>query len=374
MRVLGVMSGTSVDAIDLAVADLRPDGDTLVLTPVAHAEVPWPDALRADLLAALPPATSDVATWCRLDAEVGRALAAACVPLAAEHRVDLIACHGQTLFHWVEDGAVRGTLQVGNPAWVHAATGVPVVSDLRSADIAAGGQGAPLASTLDALWLGDVPTAALNLGGIANITVVGPDLPTTSGDTGPASCLLDVAAEELTGQPCDSDGRLALAGTVDEAALERLLADPYYARPLPKSTGREHFHRAYVADLLGDRAPTGPDLFATLTELTARTVADAVAAHRVDRVVASGGGLRNPALLGRLRALLGVPLLTTDELGLPSDAKEAHLMALLGYLAVPGATGAARPVVLGSLTPPSGVGALDHRPVLRLRVTTQEDR
>ncbi len=382
MRVLGVMSGTSVDAIDLAVAEFTRDDETLVLTPLAHAEVAWPAGLRADLLAALPPGTSDVGTWCRLDTEVGHALGAACAPLAREFAVDLVSCHGQTLFHWVEGATARGTLQVGNPAWVHAATGAPVVSDLRSADIAAGGQGAPLASTLDALWLGDEPTAALNLGGIANITLVGPDRAPVSGDTGPASCLLDAAAQRFTGQPCDLDGGLARAGTVDRDALATLLADPFYARPLPKSTGREHFHADHVTDLLGDRTPSGPDLFATLTELTARTVADAVAAHpEVRRVVASGGGLRNPALVERLRHHLTVPLVPTDDLGLPSDAKEAHLFALLGYLSVhglpgtiAGATGAHRPAVLGSLTPPVAVGPLDVRPVRRVRIHTQEDR
>lgn len=382
MKVLGMISGTSVDAIDVAVADFAADGDTLLMTPLKHGEVPWPDTLRDELLGALSPATSGVETWCRLDTEVGRALGAACAPLAQKYGVDLISSHGQTLFHWADGATARGTLQVGNPAWIHAATGVPVISDLRTADIAAGGHGAPLASTLDALWLADVPTVALNLGGIANITVVAPGQPPISGDTGPASALLDAAAVAHDGRPADLDGALALAGTVDSAALDLLLADPFYALPLPKSSGREYFHSAYVAERLAGRDLTGPDLFATLTELTARTVADAVGAYpEVERVVASGGGMRNPALVAGLHDLLPVPLLTTDELGLASDAKEAYLFALLGFLSahglpgtISGATGAHAPVVLGSLTPPVGLISSASKPVTWLRVVTQEDR
>ncbi|GAA2179756.1 anhydro-N-acetylmuramic acid kinase [Brooklawnia cerclae] len=382
MKVLGVLSGTSMDAIDLAVADFQADGEVLRLRPIGHAERPWPADLRSDLLGALPPATSNVATWCRLETEAGKAFGAAARWATEEFGpVDLISSHGQTLYHWVEGGRALGSLQIGNPAWIHAATGVPVVSDLRSADIAAGGQGAPLASTLDTLWLGDVPSAALNLGGIANVTVVGPGRVPTSADTGPANCLLDAAAQRWHGLPSDIDGALARSGRVDDAALTTLLTDPYYALDWPKSTGREYFHAHYVEQLLGDRTPRGGDLFATLTELTAVTVADAItAAGGVERVVASGGGLRNPALVDRLRAHLRVPLVSSTEMGLPSDAKEAYLFALLGYLSVnglpgtvAGATGARHPAVLGSLTPP--VGRLVHacRPVRRVEINGQED-
>lgn len=382
MKVLGVISGTSADAIDLAVADFRAVGDTLELTPLAHHEKAWPPGLRDDILAVLPPATADVGTWCRLEAQIGQALGRACVGVAQRYDVDLISCHGQTLHHWVAGGRALGTLQAGNPAWVHAATGLPVISDLRTADIAAGGQGAPLASTLDALWLGDVPTAALNLGGIANVTLVGPGRPPVSGDTGPANCLLDAAALEQYGQHSDVGGALASAGTVDEAALAQLLRDPYFAAPLPKSTGREYFHGRYVSSRLADRMLTGPDLFATLTELTARTVADVITAQRgIQRVVVSGGGLRNPVLMERLAAVLPVPLVTTTELGLAADAKEAYLFALLGYLSahglpgtVAGATGASRPVVLGSLTPPVGLVTHAADPVRRVVIRPQEDR
>jgi anhydro-N-acetylmuramic acid kinase len=394
--VVGVSSGTSVDAIDTAVADLELAADgTLTLRPLGHGEHPWPAGLRERLLAALPPAPVGVAEWCALDTLVGQALGDAARRAAEEHaggRADLVASHGQTLYHWVSDGRARGTLQVGQPAWIAERSGLPVVSDLRAGDVAAGGQGAPLVSVLDALWLGGGAeadgdpdrrrTAALNIGGIANVTVVGGvDEPVLAWDTGPGNCLVDAAVQRLAGLPYDRDGALAAAGSVDADALAVLLDDPYYALPVPRSTGRELFDAGYAAARLEaaeatrGRAPDGADLVATLTELTAATIArslarDAGPGAPVGRVVVSGGGAHNPVLLRRLRAHLaahvpGADLVTADALGLPGDAKEAYLFALLGYLGVHGlpgtapgsggtrATGARHPVVLGSLTPPA---------------------
>ncbi len=361
MIVAGLISGTSVDAIDLAVADLTWRGPDIVLRPLRHAEHPWPADTRARLLAALPPAATTMAEVCALDVLVGEAFAAAAceAPDAA-----LLATHGQTVFHWIENGHARGTLQLGQPAAIVEATGLPVVSDFRARDVAAGGQGAPLAGTLDALWLaGDVPRAALNLGGIANITVVGrPGAPVLAFDTGPASCLLDLEAARITQgvQAADIDGRIARAGRVRPDLLARLLADSYYARPAPKSTGRELFDRGYVAHAAaGLPSVADADLMATLVELTAATVAGACARHGVAEVVASGGGVRNPVLMAALaRRLAPATLTTSDARGLPSDAKEAYLFALLGFLTwhgvpgvVPGAPGAGTPRVLGRISP-----------------------
>ena len=387
MRVLALSSGTSVDAIDVAVAEFQPAGDgVLTLVPHGHLELVWPQELRERLLAVLPPARVGVSEWCALEAEVGQAFGrAAATGLAELGPAELVASHGQTLYHDVAEGRVRGTLQIGQPGWIHRATGLPVVSDFRNADVAAGGQGAPLVSLLDQLWLGERPTAVLNIGGIANLTLVGAGSVRT-GDTGPGNCLLDAAAQQI-GRPADLDGELAAAGVVDEAALAVLLAEEYYSRPLPRTTGREYFHREYVADRLaaaGVPVPAGADLFATLTELTARTIADVLSGSGVQRVVASGGGLRNPVLMARLAELVG-PVLTSAQCGLDADAKEAYLFALLGYLSVHGlpgtapvdpaepdgarATGAAGPTVLGSLTPPVGVpGVGGHPPVRRLVV------
>lgn len=367
MRVLGIMSGTSVDGVDVALAEFcQQDGD-LQMDLLGHREFGWDDELRQELLSVLPPAVSDVAAWCRLETRTGQAFGRSAVRAIEQlGRADLVCCHGQTLYHWVDDtGHTHGSLQIGNPAFIHAACGLPVICDLRSADIAAGGQGAPLASTLDHLWLADEPTAALNLGGIANVTIVGAGT-VVCGDTGPADCLLDATAQRLAGKTCDTDGKLALTGTIDRQALSTLLADPYYARPLPKSTGREYYTSDYVENALAGLALSLTDLMATLTELTACTVADVINCRPVRRVVASGGGVRNPALMARLRARCKVPVITSDELGMPSKAKEAYLFALLGYLTATGqpgtvtagpsstsATGAVTPVVLGSCTPPT---------------------
>ncbi|MFE2753327.1 anhydro-N-acetylmuramic acid kinase [Actinosynnema sp. NPDC059335] len=343
MRVIGLISGTSMDAIDVAVADLSLDGPTVRLTPVAHAEHPFPEELRRP-----PTSAADV---CVLDTRLGQAFA----EVAARYRGELVSSLGQTVHHWVEDGRCLGTLQLGQPAWIAEATGLPVVSDLRVRDVAAGGHGAPLASTLDALWLAGFggPATALNIGGIANVTKVSPE-GVIAYDTGPGNALMDAAMTALSGglRHQDTDGEFARRGRVRDDLLDRLLADPYYARPAPKSTGKEHFNRAYLDRVTDGLTMPAEDLLATLTELTARTVA----AECEGAVIGSGGGMRNPALVEALGRR--VDLRTSDELGLPAAGKEAYLAALLGFLTwhglpanVPSATGAAGPRPLGSITP-----------------------
>ncbi|MEU5897392.1 MULTISPECIES: anhydro-N-acetylmuramic acid kinase [Streptomyces] len=364
MRVIGLMSGTSYDAIDAAAADLTLDGDRLVLTPLGLITRGYDEGLRAALGAALPPAATTLAEVCRLDTDIGRAFAAAAVEADRElcdGRAELVASHGQTVFHWVEGGRVHGTLQIGQPAWIAEATGLPVVSDFRPRDIAAGGQGAPLVSLVDRMWLRGRPgsPAALNLGGIANITAADG----TAFDTGPANALVDAAVHEATGGRLsyDLDGELAAQGTVDEGLLTRLLDEPYYALPAPKTTGKELFHLPYLRTALkGYEALSTEDVVATLTRLTARTVADAIRSVGASEVIASGGGTANPVLMRFLRAELGegLPLRTSGELGLPSAAKEAYAFAVLGFLTlhglpgtVPASTGARHASVLGSITP-----------------------
>ncbi|MET9144013.1 anhydro-N-acetylmuramic acid kinase [Streptomyces sp. NPDC004042] len=367
MRVIGLMSGTSHDAVDAAAADLALDGDTLVLRPLGQFAVPYPEPLRDLIAATLPPATTTTRAVCALDTGIGQAFAGAAVRALRElcdGRADLVVSHGQTLHHWVEDGTVRGTLQLGEAAWIAEASGLPVVSGLRSRDVAAGGQGAPLVGLTDTLLLRALPgtPAALNLGGIANITVVAPGAAPLAFDTGPANALLDAAVRHFTGGGAayDEDGRRAAAGRTSAGLLRVLLDDPYYRRPAPKSTGKEHFHLPYLRRALA-AAPTAraDDVLATLARLTAVTVADACRAHGVTSLHVSGGGTRNPVLL-RLIAeeLPGVPLRPSDALGLPSAAKEALAFAVLGYLTVnglpgtlPSATGARRATLLGSITP-----------------------
>ncbi|WP_245851239.1 anhydro-N-acetylmuramic acid kinase [Brachybacterium vulturis] len=408
-----MMSGTSLDAIDVALVEFTrdPRDPTTLRARLLHVgEEPWPDATRDALRAVLPPAPADVAAWSRLHGAVGEAFArAASRVLAAHGGADLIATHGQTLYHEVQDGHVLSTLQIGDPSRLAEATGAPVLHDLRSADVAAGGQGAPLAPLLDQLLLGADEhrrTAVLNIGGISNLSLVGgrtdgggaaadegssAEGEVIAGDLGPGNALLDAAIHIATGRPADVDAEIARTGSVDPEALATLLGDPFYALPLPRSTGREHFDSRYVQRLLGQDALAAlalPDLLATLTELTAVTIADAIAPLGASRVVASGGGMRNPLLRRRLAALLApVPLLGADDLGIPADGKEALLIALLGYLGahgLPGTlaradgtahTGARAPVVLGSLTPPHALrllpaAAADSCAPRRLQIVT----
>ncbi|SMD02715.1 anhydro-N-acetylmuramic acid kinase [Lentzea albidocapillata] len=352
MRVIGLISGTSMDGIDVAVADLSIHGDVVELVPVQCAEHPFPK----DLLEK----PRDLAEVCAFDTSLGQAfgeVAAGYLP------ADLISSLGQTVHHEVQDGDCLGTLQLGQPAWIAERTGVPVVADLRVRDVAAGGHGAPLASTLDALWLAGMAenAIALNIGGIANITVVRPGSQPIAYDTGPGNALMDAVMEVLSNgeRRQDTNGEFASRGNVREDVLKKLLADPYYAKPWPKSTGKEHFNAEYLQGLPTVQAE---DMLRTLAELTARTIADACRAHDASTVVASGGGMRNPVLVEALtKALDPIPLKISDSLGLPRDGKEAYLAALLGFLTwhgvagnTPSATGASGPRLLGSITPGDG--------------------
>jgi anhydro-N-acetylmuramic acid kinase len=372
VKVLGLISGTSHDGIDAAVVDFALDGDVLHGHVTAATSTPYDPALRARIRAALPPAATTLAEVCALDTLIGQAFAEAA---AAAPPADAVCSHGQTVYHWVDGTRALGTLQVGQPAWIAERLGVPVVSDVRIRDITAGGQGAPLVSYLDTLLLAGLPgrPAALNLGGIANITV--PTHPAGSArsaglpspgpsrlawDTGPANALIDAAVLRTGAHPAgyDVDGALAARGRVDDDLLADLLAEPYYRLPPPKSTGKELFHDGYLDAALA-RPIEAADLIATLTALTARTVADAVRGAGVDTLVVSGGGAANPTLMAMLGAELpGVRLVPSVELGAPRDAKEAIAFALIGWQTLhglpgtlPACTGASGPRVLGTITP-----------------------
>lgn len=376
MRVLGLMSGTSADGVDAAVADIGMRGDTLRLTPGGAISLPWPGGLRERILAAVTPGAGEpgptAGEICRLDRDLGRALGeVAAQAVARLGPVDVVCSHGQTIHHAVDAaGRVAGTLQVGQPAEIAERTGLPVVADLRTRDVAAGGQGAPLVSILDDLLLrgaaGSAPVAALNLGGIANLTVVRPDAPTLAFDCGPGNALLDLAVARATGQPYDPHGARAARGTLDEGLLAVLLADGYLTRSPPKSTGRERYDAGYL-DAALTQAPVArlEDLLATLAEATAAAVAADVARYGARQVWASGGGVHHPGVMAALRRRLAptATLSTTAALGLPVDHKEAYAFAVLGWLTwhglpgtLPGCTGAAGPRILGTIAP--GAGAL----------------
>ena len=393
MRVIGMISGTSFDAVEAVAVDLALEGETLVCDLLGHASVAYPSALRRAIEEILPPAPTTIEAVCRLDTELGQAFAAIAGDVMDRYcggRVDVVCSHGQTVFHWVEDGRARGTLQLGEPAWIAQRTGAAVVSDVRSRDIASGGQGAPLASLLDVLLLGgrrDAVRVALNLGGIANVTVLDPHHPPLAFDTGPANALIDAAVRWVTqdAEPYDRDGRRAAAGAVDQRLLARLLADPYYVTPPPKSTGKEHFHLAYLLEALEGRTIPADDLVATVTALSAETVGNVIRSCGASEAIVSGGGTRNPTLMAELtRRLPGVTVRRTDDYGVPEGAKEALVFAVIGFLTLhglPGAiascTGARHASVLGSITPgrtaPSwGGGArMPSRLVIRTLLPTE---
>lgn len=368
MIVIGLMSGTSHDGIEAAAADLETDGDILILRPLAERSVPYPEELRRDIAAALPPETTTVGDVCRLDVAIGQCFAEAAEAIQRDvgREAQLVVSHGQTLFHWVEDGRARGSLQVGQAAWVAELTGLPVVSDLRTRDIAAGGQGAPLVAKFDALTLSGATSccAALNLGGIANLTVVEPGREPLAYDIGPGNALIDAAVHHFSQgrHSMDRDGRRAASGRVHAPLLAELMSDPYYAAPPPKSTGKELFNLTYLLSSLQQHGSISEgDVIATVTALTATVVATELKRLGVAEVFASGGGTANGALMdGLAKRASGVSIRTTEAWGIPSTAKEAYAFATLGYLTVhghpgslPSCTGARRATLLGSITPGS---------------------
>jgi anhydro-N-acetylmuramic acid kinase len=361
---VGIMSGTSLDGVDAAL--VRFHGPTRAEL-VHFVSRPYAASERRAILEAIE--RGETRTLARLHTALARWAAEAVDDLLAGARVRaselaFVAFHGQTIWH--EPPAV--SWQLGEAAELAERFGVRVVNNFRARDVAAGGQGAPLVPVADVLLFGDPehPRVLLNLGGMANLTYV-PRRAVEDGafafDTGPGVALIDGVARLVDpALPFDRDGALAAQGRVNEPLLDGLLADPYFTRPPPKSTGREHFGTA-TAELIHREAP-GPDGVRTAVELTARSVVAAVRrwVPGTPEVVVSGGGTRHPVLRERLAELIGAAghrLRRFDELFFSSDAKEAVAFALLGYLTVhgqpgnlPAATGARGPRVLGQITPP----------------------
>ncbi|WP_167139593.1 anhydro-N-acetylmuramic acid kinase [Diaminobutyricimonas sp. TR449] len=368
MKVLGMISGTSHDGIDAAVVDFSFDDGELTGTLLHRSSTPYSAALRTRLVEALPPAQTTLAEVCELDTLIGQAFADAASAALADQPADLIVSHGQTVFHWVDGGHALGTLQIGQPAWIAEQTGVPVVSDVRIRDITAGGHGAPLVSYMDTLLLAGQSrtSAALNLGGISNMTVLPVGAEPYAYDIGPANTLVDAVVSSTGAHPdgFDEDGRIAAAGTVDRELLAALLDDAYYRLPAPKSTGKEYFNGSYVTAAVerAARACSTEDLVATLTELTVQTVARDARSAGIELLVVSGGGCRNPLMFdGIARALPGTRVVRSDDFGAPADDKEAIAFALIGWCTahglvgtIPAGTGAREGRILGTITPGAG--------------------
>jgi anhydro-N-acetylmuramic acid kinase len=373
--VVGLMSGTSVDGIDAAVVDVSEQDDALQLRLLGYVESQIDEQLRQRIHALFSPEQSRIDEVCEINVLLGEAFASAAALAIRQVGVqaDLVASHGQTVWHQVAPGHTRSTLQLAEPSVIAERLGVTTIADFRPRDIAAGGQGAPLASWGDAMLFGDeqLSRAVQNIGGIGNVTWVPPGgqwEAMLAFDTGPGNVLIDHAAWRLSGgmQRFDVDGALAATGRVDDSLLAELLDHPYFPAQPPKSTGRELFGAQlvdpFIDRCLHQRGLRTSDILATLTAFTAHSIADQYRRFlpgRPDEVVVGGGGSRNPVLMGLLSELLDpAQIRLHEEFGLPSLAREAVYFALMGYEAlhgrpntVPSCTGANHAVVMGKLVP-----------------------
>jgi anhydro-N-acetylmuramic acid kinase len=361
---VGLMSGTSIDGVDAALVDIPRDGP---VTTLARSSLPMPGALRERLAAlALGKAAGDgLDAACGAAIDVSRLYADAVARLLEGRRaqdVVAIGAHGQTVRHAPGSGY---SLQLVDGALLAELTGRPVACDFRSGDIAAGGEGAPLVPAYHRAVFGHPAErrAVVNIGGIANISWLAGDEPVLGFDTGPGNTLMDGWCARHTGRDFDADGAWAASAAADAALLSALLAEPYFARPAPKSTGRETFHLDWLAQWgRSARIESLPPAVvqATLLELTARTIADALAPLRPDAVLVCGGGVRNRALMERLRALVAPARCeSTESVGIDPQAVEASAFAWLAARRIdrlpgnlPSATGARGPRVLGALYDP----------------------
>ncbi|MFZ2956079.1 MAG: anhydro-N-acetylmuramic acid kinase [Candidatus Ozemobacteraceae bacterium] len=379
LSVLGLMSGTSGDGIDAALVKFEPDG---MFRLIRHEAFPFAPPVRARLLRLMQKASADDAALAAgYVAELySRAVEAFRLKQSGDERIDLLAAHGQTLAHrpipenW-DDIPVRGTLQALNAGWLAQKTGLPVASDFRSRDLAAGGEGAPLVPYGDRRFFGDLPgdTCCLNIGGIANVTILRhTPLPTvvSAFDTGPGNMLMDALANELSDghNSYDAGGRFAARGVTHSEWLEILLNDEYLRRAPPKSTGRDRYGcdrlTTFRATLGSEADPI--NLMSTLLDFTVISIVRAIEMFvlpegPLKRVILAGGGAENAELVKRLRARLPdtIELCRSDVFGVPVSAREAMAFAALGEALlrgiqgnIPAATGATRSVLLGSLTPP----------------------
>jgi anhydro-N-acetylmuramic acid kinase len=421
MIVAGVMSGTSADGIDVALAGIASNarlgsresgaafgssgrGRSLHTSTaiIGHAGFPYPPNVRAAVLSAMNATSAGVADLARLNFLLGELYADAVLATQRRFRVkaELVGCHGQTLYHQGEAQSFLGrkvaaTWQTGEAAIIAARLGVPVVSDFRPADMAAGGKGAPLVPYLDYLWFRDARIGRIvqNIGGIANLTAIparARSADVGAFDTGPGNMVIDAVTRELFGKPFDRGGKIAASGEVIEPVLNRIMRFPYFRAKPPKTAGREEFGREFVAEFLRScRGARKQDVVATATALTAHSIGSAIKSFvigkfptlrlragqssrkrnekwgtqdrlRFQELILSGGGARNATLVGMLAELLapmGILVRFSDEFGLPSGAKEAVAFAVLAYETwnrrasnVPSATGARRAAVLGKIS------------------------
>lgn len=371
MRVLGLISGTSVDGIDSAVVEISEGAEGIKIDFVQGQTLPYPADLRSAILAVADGSPLSVGALADLDDRIALAFSRVAQEINQAQPIDLIASHGQTVFHRVPGENLGYSVQLGRGAVIAHQTSIPTASNFRWADIKAGGQGAPLVSMLD--WLvftgRDCARVVQNIGGISNLTFLPPRAKpeaVVGFDNAPGNVLLDRAAQLLLDLPFDQGGKTAALGTIDDHLCQTWLNHPFFEMPPPKSTGRELFNHHFLLQCYQEANRAGlsvPDFLATLTELTARAIIESY-----DRflptfpaeIIICGGGCHNLYLIDRLSKLANPSTVTTtDRYGIPADYKEAIAFALLGYLRIkerpgnlPSVTGAKRPVLLGELDLP----------------------
>lgn len=356
-KVIGIMSGTSIDEIDACMALIRPDLTFQIIDTVSLA---FPEEVKEKIFKLANNAGS-VKDVCEMNFTLGKLFADCANKLAV--RADIISSHGQTIWHIPG----KSTLQVGDISVIANRTGTLTVGDFRPADIAVGGQGAPLVPFCDEVIFGrDDARCIQNIGGISNVTVLNPRGETFAFDIGPGNMLMDYFAKTLFGQECDYDGRLAAQGRIDNNWLEELLQEKYYSKKPPKTTGRELFCEEYAKKILLTAPENKNDIMATITALTAKTIYNAYQKFilpnvKVKEIVLGGGGVYNNYLVNLLdKYFYPIPIKTHDDFGIPNKYKEALAFAILGYCTyykmlnnLPSCTGAARPVIMGKIAYPS---------------------
>ncbi len=356
---IGLMTGTSVDGIDAVLARIDDDHFSLL---ESHSHT-LPADLTDDILTLCQPGDGELDAAGKVSRQLGRIYAEACAALLKKAGMDAsqitaIGCHGQTVRH--RPGADGFSVQLGCPDTLACASGIPVVNNFRNKDMVLGGQGAPLVPPFHRRLFAATGErrAIVNIGGMANATLLDGDTLVGGFDTGPGNVLMDLWIQLHSGDSYDANGAWAASGKINKPLLNRLLRDPYFQQPPPKSTGREHFNRQWLTRHLKDELPA-ENLQATLAELTARSITDSLTDFAPQRLLICGGGAHNGHLIERLRACSGVPVVSTDSEGLHPDWVEAAAFAWLAWARwneqpgnAPVVTGASREAILGQVTLP----------------------
>ena len=365
--VIGLMSGTSCDSIDAGLCKVMPD---LSVKLIAGINYKYPEHIRAKIFQ-LFSGQASVKDVCQMNFAIGHCFANACKILIEEFgKPDFIASHGQTVYHYpfedkLDGISLKSTLQIGESSVIAKETGCLTISNFREADIASGGEGAPLVCFADEKWFKPLKKNVLvqNIGGISNVTVISQEHPTFGFDTGLGNIMIDYCVNKFFGMPYDRDAKIAESGNVCESWLECLMQDDYYLKMPPKTTGREYFSSFYIENAL-KFAPKNPeDIIATVTALTAKTITKAYENFiypdvNVQEVIVGGGGAYNPTLMKLIRYYLPkhIELKTHEDYGISNNFKEVMAFALLGYCNyygipnnLPDCTGANSRVILGKM-------------------------